>query len=277
MSRLHTDPLTHSLPGTALHRLTLLVNPAQPARQRQPAGSDEYLHIRDPQQVADDLKKRVLAHGGATSRRVAAAVCPGVTLPRKLPLGVISFVVGVALLATQRYWAAALVAYGIFAWVQGNLARRRFDRRLLAGIDEALKPDMQAIRSDRTRAEAIRERFQQTGSLDFLEAGGVPEGLPLPQGERVLLSVDRVIAAKRAKAGLLKVAEGRLLVTTARLLFLSSGYNSELELDRIVRADVIDELRLTVMPSKREAAGIYLTLGHAHELAEVIGLAHESL
>jgi hypothetical protein len=271
------DLLACSLPGTALHRLTALLAPAPRDNQRQPAGSAEYLHVRDPLLVAEELRRRALSQRGAGRRRLAAAVCPGLALPRRLPLGVVALVAGVVLVALQRYWAGALVAYGLVALIHGSLARRRFNRRLLAGIDEAIKPDLQAVRSDRTKAEAIRERFGHTGDLGFLEGATPPEGLALAQGERVLLSVERTVSAKRNKAGLLRLAEGTLLVTTARLLFLGPPHSSELELGRIVRADVRDDLRLTVTPSKREAPGIYFNLGHAHELAEVIRLAHESL
>lgn len=276
-ARQRIEPLAQSLPGTALHRLSALVQSATPGSSRRPAGGEEYLRIRNPLQVAEELKQRIVALGEAARRRVAAEVCPTLPLPRKLPLAVVAFVAGIALLATQRYWTAPLVAYGIAALIHNALVRRRFHKRLLAGVDTATEPDLRLIRNDRARAEAVRERFAEARNLDFLEAAAVPDGLPLPLGERVLVTVDRVVQANAKQSGLLKVADGTLLVTTARLLFLGDGRTSELELDRIVRVDVTDEIRLTVTPSKRDAPGIYFTLGHAHELAEVIRLARESL
>ncbi|MEX2542784.1 MAG: hypothetical protein WD314_13305, partial [Trueperaceae bacterium] len=244
---------------------------------RRTAGAGEYLHIRNPLQVAEELEQRIVALGEAARRRVAATVCPTLPLPRMLPLAVVAFVAGIALLATQRYWTVPLVAYGVAALIHNALVRRRFRKRLLAGVAEATEPDLRLIGNDRARAEAARERFMETRNLDFLEEAAVPDGLPLPQGERVLVTVDRVVQAKAKQSRLLKVADGTLLVTTARLLFLADGRTSELELDRVVRVDVADEVRLTVTPSKREAPGIYFTLGHAHELAEVIRLARENL
>lgn len=276
-SKRAVDPAAQAFPGTALHRLLILVGQASRASAQPEAARDEYLHVRNPLQVAAELKKRVASLPGRAQKTIAAKVCPEVRAPRKLPLGMLAFVVGLALLATQRFWALPFAAYGAAALIHDAIIWGRFRKRLLTGLDEALKPDFQQLSSDRTRAEAIRERFRETRSLDFLGEPSVPEDLQLPQGERVVLAVDGVTKAKETQAGLIEEAKGKLLVTTARLLFLSGGRHVEMELDKVVRADVVDELRLVVIPSKRESPAIYFALGQAHALKEVIELARKSL
>lgn len=276
-TRRPVDPTAWALPGTALHRLLVFVGEVSRGASKRRAENDDYLHLRNPLQAAAELKKRIVSLPGTAQKTIAARLSPDTPLPRKLPLGVLAFVVGVAMLATQRYWAMPFAGYGAVALIHDAVVWRRFRKRLLAGVDGALKPDLRQLSSDRTRAQAIGERFRESGSLDFLEVASVPDDLALPQGERVVLSVDHVLKAKETRAGLLKEAEGTLLVTTARLLFLAGGDLSELDLDKVIRADVVDELRLVVVPSKREAPGLYIAFGRAHALAQVIRLARENL
>lgn len=261
-----------SLPGTALHKLSRLVTGAATERRqgRSEPADRRQLNIRHPLQVLKEIKHHVTTLGYASQRRLATELSANITPPRGLPLGTLSLVIGLGLLAAGSYPGALLAAYGAGAILYRAVGRRRFRNHLLAAIDEAAKPDLQLIRSDRTRAEAITERFRTTGSLDFLETVDDPADLPIPSNERLLFSVANVLEAKAAKRGLQEGAEGRLLVTTARTLFLSDGQVSELELNRIVRTDVVDELCLTLTPSKRAPATAYLTLGHAHTLAAII-------
>ena len=281
----HTDPLpkgpidpsSHSLPGTALHRLSLLVGEASRGIGPSPNRKDEYLHLRNPRQVAEDLRGRVIALGPSAKKRLAVKVAPDVTTPRILPLGLVSLGAGVVLLVTGHYWGLPLLAYGALALLFNSVSKRRHNRVLLAAIDKAIEPDLRLLSSDRTRAEAIASRFADTGRLDFLDGGEAPSEVPLPQGERVLLVAPGVIKARFTKEGMLREAEGLVLVTTSRLLFCAPVELAEMELSRVVRADVIDEIRLVIVPSKREAPGVYFSLGNAHTLAQVIRLARESL
>jgi hypothetical protein len=256
------------LAGTALHRLIVLVT-GETSSQR----DDGIIHVGNPLVVAEELKRRLVMLGGAVKRRVAGELCPDLLPPRNLPLALASLVVGIALLASGRYWTGVLAAYGLVALVINSSRRRRYHRRLFEAIDQSLKPDLQLLKSDRTRAEAIGERFRETGSLEFLEAPTVPHELTLPQGERLLLSASGVIKATPTRAGLRKKADGDLLVTSSRLLFLSGDETDETHLEKVVRIDVVDELRLMVTLSKREAPGVYFALGSAHTLARAANLA----
>lgn len=271
------DPSAHSLPGTALHRLALLLGEASRGLHRTGGGEDVHLHLRNPLEVAKGLEQRLTSLSPVVQKRVAKKLAPELTAPRLLPLDLVSLLVGVVLVATQRYWALLFAGYGGFALAYNSLARRRFNRHLRAAFEEAVRPDLQLLSSDRSRAKAIAARFADSGSLDFLDGGEAPAGVQMPQGERVLMRVDKVLKARETRGGLLREAEGALLVTTARVLFSSADGVTELELHRVVRTDVIDELRLVVVPSKREAPGIYIALGRARTLAEVIRLAREEL
>ena len=271
------DPSSHSLPGTALHELALLTGEASRGLGRARNEDDPLIHLRNPLEVAKELKQRLVSLGPAVQKRVAAKIAPQLAAPRLLPLDLVSLLVGVVLVATQRYWALLFAGYGAIALVHNSLTRRRFDRAFLAAVDAAIEPDLRVLSSDRARAKGLAARYGENGDLGFLDGGDPPAAVQLPQGERVLLSASGVLRAREGKGGLQRAGEGKLLLTNARLLFIASEGVSELELDRVVRADVVDELRLVLIPSKREAPAIYFAMGHAHTFAQAIRLARGEL
>jgi hypothetical protein len=270
--------LARSLPGTALHRVSRLVVEAARGRSLGPAyGSAQagrHLQVGNPFQVAEELKARIASLSRAAERRLVSTHFPDLALPGRLPLGTVSLVVGVALLATQRYWAAAFVAYWLVVLLRNRFGRRRLRRQLFERVDAAIRPDLERLLEDRVRAEAMRRPFQESGALG--DSQPVPDDLPLPRDERVILSVPGAIKATPSRSGLLREAEGSLFVTDVRMLFLADGQVSEVPLSRIVRAEVVDELRLTVTFSKREPSVSYIAPGNAHTLAAVVRLALEA-
>ncbi|HEX7002562.1 MAG TPA: hypothetical protein VF168_00030 [Trueperaceae bacterium] len=274
-ARRPVDPVAHSLPGTSLHELALLIGEASRGLSPNRKANDDRLHLRNPLEVAEEQKERLASAGATVQQRVAARIAPNLAAPRLLPLDVVSMVTGIALAATGRYWAVPVAAYGVVALVHNSLARRRYQRSLLQALDEYIEPDLRLIRSDRIRAEGIAARFSKTGDLEFLSGEEAPTGIQMPLGERVLLGAGSVLRARDDGSGLVREAQGKLLVTTARLLFSSHDGLTEMDLDRVVRADVVDELRLVVIPSKRETAPIYIALGNAHALATTINLARK--
>jgi hypothetical protein len=271
--------LARSLPGTELHKVSRLVVGAARGRAMGladgPGEAGRHIQLGNPFHVSEELKARITSLRGAAERRLLAASFPDLALPRKLPLGTVSLVAGAALLATQRYWAAVFVAYGLVALIRNGLSRRRLMRQVLERVDAAVRPDLDRLREDRARADAVRRRFLESGTLGDPEQVEVPEDLPLPRDERVILFVPRAIKAMASNSGLVRESEGSLFVTEVRMLFVADGQVSEVPLSRIVRADVVDELRLTVTFSKREPSVSYIAPGSAHTLAAVVRLALE--
>jgi hypothetical protein len=271
--------LARSLPGTALHRVSRLVCEAARGRALAPDGSAQagrHLQLGNPFQVAEELRARIASLSRAAEKRLVSAHFPDLALPGRLPLGTVSLVAGIALLATQRYWAAAFVAYWLVALLRNRFGRRRLRRELFERVDAAIRPDLERLREDQVRAEAMRRRFLESGVLGEPQPQEVPDDLPLPRDEGVILAVPGAIKATASRSGLLREAEGSLFVTEVRMLFLADGQVSEVPLSRIVRAEVVDELRLTVTFSKREPSVSYIAPGNAHTLAAVVRLAFEA-
>jgi hypothetical protein len=279
-SRPDSGLLARSLPGTALHRVSRLVVEAARDRGLGPTdGSPQtgrHLQLGNPFEVAEELKARIASLSRAAERRLVSAHFPDLSLPGRLPLGTVSLVTGVALLATQRYWAAAFVAYWLVALLRNRFGRRRLRRQLFERVDAAIRPDLERLREDQVRAEAMRRRFLESGVLGDPQPQEIPDDLPLPRDEQVILAVPGAIKATASRSGLLREAAGTLFVTEVRMLFLADGQFSEVPLSRVVRAEVVDELRLTVTFSKREPSVSYIAPGSAHSLAAVVRLALEA-
>jgi hypothetical protein len=89
----------------------------------------------------------------------------------------------------------------------------------------------------------------------------------------VLFAADGAVKVKELKAGLRKEAEGALVVTTERLLFLADGQPDAIALKRIVSVDVADDIRLTLALKNRKTPLIYFALGNAHTLGQAIRTA----
>lgn len=251
---------------------------------RGPDGA-EYLRVGNPFTVADALRSRISRLGRAGQRRLISKVFPDVALGRVLPAAAISLVAGVIIAATTPYRPALLVdqpatalllTYGVFGLLYNGGVRLKTRRQLLDRSEEVIEIELERIREDQRRAVALHGRSREKVGIG-LDRAAVELNLALPQGEEPLLAAEGAVKARETRFGLAREAEGRLVVTSARLLFLGAEKLDEIELNRVVRVDVIDEIRLTVTLSKREPPFVCFAPGSAHEAAAVIRLARESL